>query len=68
MAMTLRLPAELDAALEAAAEQQRVSKQSYVISAVERALRQEEKTARVLASLDETSENYAGLIKRLEDA
>lgn len=68
MAMTLRLPAELDAALEAAAEQQRVSKQSYVISAVERALRQEEKTARVLASLDETTENYAGLIKRLEDA
>lgn len=68
MAMTLRLPAELDAALEAAAEQQRVSKQSYVISAVERALRQEEKAARVLASLDETTENYAGLIKRLEDA
>jgi len=68
MAMTLRLPAELDAALEAAAEQQRVSKQSYVIGAVERALRQEDKTARVLASLDETSERYAGLIKRLEDA
>jgi len=68
MAMTLRLPAELDAALELAAQEQRVSKQSYVISAVERALRQEEKTARVLASLDETSENYAGLIKRLEDA
>lgn len=68
MAMTLRLPAELDAALEQAAQEQRVSKQSYVISAVERALRQEDKTARVLASLDETSERYAGLIKRLEDA
>ncbi|HWL03172.1 MAG TPA: toxin-antitoxin system HicB family antitoxin [Microbacteriaceae bacterium] len=68
MAMTLRLPAALDAALELAAQEQRVSKQSYVISAVERALRQEDKTARVLASLDETSESYAGLIKRLEDA
>lgn len=68
MAMTLRLPAELDAALEQAAQEQRVSKQSYVISAVERALRQEDKTARVLASLDETSERYAGLIKRLKDA
>lgn len=68
MAMTLRIDPELDARLDEAARLRHLSKHAYIVTVLERALSQEEKTARVLASLDATSRDYAGLIKRLEDA
>jgi len=66
--MTLRLSPELDRALTAIAAAKHMSKQAVLISAAERYVRAEAKTAEVLASLDETSRDYAGLIARLEDA
>lgn len=66
--MTLRIPAHLDAALDALAESQHSSKSAIVIQALEEHLRRERKTQVVLESLDETSRDYADLITRLEDA
>jgi predicted transcriptional regulator len=68
MAMTLRIPAHLDAALDALAESQHSSKSAIVMQAIEEHLRRELKTQAVLASVDETSRDYADLITRLEDA
>ena len=67
MAMTLRIPAHLDAALDALAETQHSSKSAIVLHAIEEHLRRELKTQTVLASLDETSRRYAELITRLAD-
>jgi predicted transcriptional regulator len=68
MAMTLRFPTELDAALQRLADARHTSKHSLVLRAVEELLMNEEKTRRVLGSLDETSRDYAEMIKRLEDS
>jgi predicted transcriptional regulator len=68
MAMTLRFPTELDAALQRLADARHTSKHSLVLRAVEELLINEEKTRRVLGSLDETSRDYAEMIKRLEDS
>lgn len=68
MAMTVRLPEELDSALEAIAKQRHTSKHALLIEAADRFTRQESKTERVLASVDETVTEYAELLKRLEDA
>lgn len=68
MAMTVRLPEELDSALEAIARQRHTSKHALLIEAADRFTRQESKTERVLASVDETVTEYAELIRRLEDA
>lgn len=68
MAMTVRFSAELDARLEELAAERQASKHALVVRAVEELLLREHKTAAVLASIDETSRDYAGLIRRLEDA
>lgn len=68
MAMTVRLPPELDSALESIARQRHTSKHALLIEAAERFTRQESKTERVLASVDETRRDYAELLQRLEDA
>lgn len=68
MAMTLRFPPELDAALQRIADAKHTSKHSIVLRALEEFMGREEKNQRVLSSLDETSRDYAETITRLEDA
>jgi predicted transcriptional regulator len=68
MAMTLRLSTDLDAALQAIADARHTSKHALVLQAVEEIVTREEKTQRVLGSLNETARDYAEMIKRLEDS
>jgi len=68
MAMTVRLPQEIDSALESLARLRHTSKQALIVEATDRFLRQESKTDRVLESVDETTRDYAELLQRLEDA
>ena len=66
--MTVRFSEELDSALEAIARARHMSKHAVLVEAADRFVRQESKTARVLASVDETRQDYAELLQRLEDA
>ena len=68
MAMTLRLPEELDARLEAIARDRHTSKHAVLIEAATRFADTESKTARVLTAIDEIAEQYAETMTRLEDA
>lgn len=68
MAMTVRFSTELDERLQRLADARHTSKHALVLQAVEDYLSREEKTRRMLESLDETSRDYAGVIRRLEDA
>lgn len=68
MAMTLRLPPELDDRIEALARARGTSKHAILIEAADRFTRSSEKTARVLAAVDDIGERYADTIRRLEDA
>jgi predicted transcriptional regulator len=68
MALTLRIPAELDARLETVAAAQHSSKSAVVLRALEEHVARELKTQTVIALLDETSQEYSELITRLEDA
>ncbi|ALJ18720.1 ribbon-helix-helix protein, CopG family [Microbacterium sp. No. 7] len=68
MAMTLRLPEELDRRIEAIARARGTSKHALLIEAADRFARTESKTERVLAAVDEITEQYAETIRRLEDA
>ncbi|AZS48903.1 hypothetical protein CVS53_03626 [Microbacterium oxydans] len=68
MAMTVRLPEELDAQLEAIARARHTSKHAVIIEAATRFANSESKTDRVLSIADEVTERYAETLKRLEDA
>jgi predicted transcriptional regulator len=68
MAMTVRLPAELDAKLEQIAAARHTSKHAVLIEAVDRFATEEFKTAMVLSAVDRITEQYADTIQRLEDA
>ncbi len=68
MAMTARLPEELDSQLEEIARARHTSKHAMLVEAVDRFVKQESKTERVLSAIDEIGEQYADAIKRLEDA
>lgn len=68
MALTLRIPTDLDAKLEAVAAAQHSSKSAVVLRALEEHVARELKTQAVIDILDETSRDYAELITRLEDA
>lgn len=68
MAMTLRLPEDLDRKLEAIAVARHTSKHALLIEAADRFARTESKTERALAAVDEISDQYADALKRLEDA
>lgn len=68
MAMTVRLPEELDAQLEEIARARHTSKHAILIEAATRFAKSETKTERVLSIAQEVSERYADTIKRLEDA
>jgi predicted transcriptional regulator len=66
--MTLRIPAELDAQLEALAARRHTSKHALLIEAADRFVSSQSKTERVLAAVDEVGETYAEALTRLEDA
>lgn len=68
MAMTVRLPADLDAQLGALAAREHTSKHALLIEAADRFVRTHAKTERVLAAVDEIGAEYADAIRRLEDA
>jgi predicted transcriptional regulator len=68
MAMTVRLPEELDAKLEELARSRHTSKHAILIEAADRFVAQQTKTDRVLSAIDEIGQQYADAIKRLEDA
>lgn len=68
MAMTVRLPEGLDTRLEAIARARHTSKHALLIEAVDRFVRAQSKTDRVLAAIDDIGVEYADAIQRLEDA
>lgn len=68
MAMTLRLPEELDKQLEALARARHTSKHAIVIEAATRFAHTEAKTERSVQLADEIIEQYADTIRRLEDS
>lgn len=68
MAMTLRLPAELDARLEKLAAARHTSKHALILEAADRFAHEQGKTARVLAAVDEVGSEFADAIERLKDA
>lgn len=68
MAMTVRLPAELDAKLEHLAAARHTSKHAVLLEAAERFVSEEFKTDLVIGLTREIAEEYAELFTRLEDA
>ncbi|KQR40123.1 ribbon-helix-helix protein, CopG family [Microbacterium sp. NPDC088619] len=68
MAMTVRLPEELDARLDEIARSRHTSKHAILIEAATRFANTETKTERVLSIADEVAERYADTLTRLEDA
>jgi predicted transcriptional regulator len=68
MAMTVRLPADLDARLETLAATRHVSKHALLIEATERFMNSSDKTERVLSAVEEIGREYADALRRLEDA
>lgn len=68
MAMTLRIPEELDVALEKIAAAEHMSKHSLIISGLEQLARERIEKAIVDRSLDRILERDRALLTRLEDA
>lgn len=68
MAMTVRLPEELDARLDEIARSRHTSKHAILIEAATRFANTETKTERVLSIADEVAARYADTLTRLEDA
>ncbi|XPP27447.1 MAG: ribbon-helix-helix protein, CopG family [Leucobacter sp.] len=68
MAMTVRLPEELDAKLEQIAAARHSSKHAVLLAAAERFVSEELKTALVLDAVERVGVQYAEAIQRLEDA
>jgi len=65
MAMTLRLPADLDEQLQRLAEAQGLSKQQLLVRAAREFVTRETRTARTLANADRIMRENAGLLDRL---
>lgn len=68
MAMTVRLPTDLDAALQKVADLEHTSKHSLVLRAVEELVITRTKADQVMASVERTLVRDAELLERLEDA
>jgi predicted transcriptional regulator len=65
MAMTLRLPDDLDNQLQRLAEAQGMSKQQLLVRAAREYVSRETRTARTLANADRILRENAGLLDRL---
>lgn len=68
MAMTVRLPEELDAQLEEIARARHTSKHALIIEATDRFLREEVTTAQAVTIARGVADRYTDLLKKLEDA
>lgn len=68
MAMTVRLPEDLDAQLGALAERRHTSKHALLIEAADRFIREEVTTEEAVSIALNVADRYSGLLKRLEDA
>jgi len=68
MAMTVRLPEDLDTKLEHLARARHTSKHAVLIEAAERLIAEEAKTAAVLSAVETIGAEYADAIRRLADA
>ena len=68
MAMTLRLPSDLDQQLEAIARERSMSKHAVLVEAAMRLVAAETKTSQVIRLADGVVSQYAETITRLEDA
>lgn len=67
MAMTVRLPKELDEKLEQLARARHTSKHALLVEAADRFMNEASKTSLVLAAADEVMAQYAHTIERLKD-
>lgn len=65
MAMTLRLPEDLDHQLQQLADAQGLSKQQLLVRAARQYVDREARTARTLANVDRIVAEHAGLLDRL---
>ena len=68
MAMTVRLPEEHDAQLEAIARARHMSKHAVIIEAATRFANDTSRTALVNSAVDFVLTNDSALLERLEDA
>lgn len=68
MAMTVRLPEELDAQLEAIARARHTSKHAVIIEAATRFVNDTSRAAQVNSAIDFVLTNDSALLERLEDA
>lgn len=68
MAMTLRLPEDVDRQLDELARSTHVSKQSLVIQATEELLRRREAQRKIDRAVEDTFERYGDVVERLADA
>lgn len=68
MAMTLRLPNDLDQQLEVIARERSMSKHAVLVEAAMRLVATETKTSQVVRLADDVMSQYAETITRLEDA
>lgn len=68
MAMTVRLPKELDEKLEAAARARHTSKHALLIEAADRFINEETKTEAAVSIAMGVAAKYSDLLRKLEDA
>jgi predicted transcriptional regulator len=68
MAMTVRIPAELDAQLQKMADARHTSKHALIVQAVESLMEANTANERIMASVERTLDRDAELLSRLEDA
>ena len=68
MAMTLRFPPDLDAALQKIADARHTSKHALVLGALEGYVKSQTKADQVMESVERTLVRDAELLRRLEDA
>lgn len=66
--MNLRISPELDAQLQAIADDRHVSKHALILQAIEEFASATRKTTQVMASVERTLIRDAELLRRLEDA
>lgn len=68
MAMTLRIPAEIDARIDNIARARHVSKHAVIIEALDRFARDTDRASQVNVAVDAVLSRDSELLKRLEDA
>lgn len=68
MAMSLRIPEELDAALEKIAEAEHMSKHALIISGLEQVARERIERSLLRADFERLIQEEAEVLQRLEDA